>query len=186
MLEKFQEKCRKCGYWENNGDYSYCDYYFVTGRWRPVLAAECKIYLENVKIQKKKPQSIRIKRNKGIDMAEAKYDTEKALALYREGLNDTEIAAEMGISRKTAYNFRYARKLPPIIKTEEKEVKEMGIANKDFEKALEVAKEKPKIREYPMKLSVENVIITRSGGKVIVWTFAGTPIAEGEDNDANG
>ena len=126
--------CRGCYYLASTGMGKTCDFFLMTGRRRGCPAGEgCKEYLPrkrdhaarplrsgaHVKVEKsagdppetpKEGQNAPKKRNR----PPTKLDEEKAMELYRQGLNDREVGARLGVTHSTVCLWRKRRGLPSI------------------------------------------------------------------------
>ncbi len=98
--------CEGCVYAAYLSDAWYCDYLAVTGHRRPCPPGEgCTVRAEGVRSKKR---TWRI-----VPMRKRTWDTEKARAMYDEGLSDKKIAEALGTTIHSIGFWRRALYLPP-------------------------------------------------------------------------
>ena len=102
------KKCKDCFYYGVST--STCDYILVTGKRRGCPIDEnCTKYLKGDGTVRRQVISLDGGR-RGRKRDDSRYLAIKAL--YDEGLNDTQIAEKMGVSRGAIYNWRQREGLP--------------------------------------------------------------------------
>lgn len=104
------EKCLSCRYIQSG----YCDYASITGHCRIKICPpgdKCTVY-EPAPGQKA-PESLPLDGAKKTPTAQD-YRWRQMRELYEQGLNDKEIASEMGCSRTTVRQWRHSESLAPV------------------------------------------------------------------------
>ena len=95
MRSRKEDKCRSCIFKAKRGTMHKCDYASLTGHTRMAVPPEkCVNYVPN-NAPGAKTRAPR-----------TKPDWEAAMALYKRGLNDVEIAEQIGCSKYTVYEWR--------------------------------------------------------------------------------
>lgn len=97
-MRQKKDKCATCVYRTRPGLLYKCDYASMTGHTRLAVPPEkCRHYTPEGKAPERKTRT--------------RPDWDAAMILWERGMNDAEIAAQMGCSRYTVQGWRYRNKL---------------------------------------------------------------------------
>ena len=114
--EPYWKACEGCIFYY---DYIHsCNYIFVTGKQRGCAGGiGCKKKMCRAEKDMKKPFVIKRKKEKNAKKQEKvsmRYlEREKRFGLWKQGLNDTEIAEACGVTAAAIHQFRRFNHLPP-------------------------------------------------------------------------
>ena len=110
-----KKKCKTCIYGCSLGGDWGCDYIGIVGHRRPCKAENCTEYKKIDGDGRKKSYMPLVSERSAPYARRGKMDVlhDKAMKLYREGKNDREMAAVLGVNRGSIQSWRERNKLPP-------------------------------------------------------------------------
>lgn len=108
--------CHGCGHYRGAADCKICEYQLDVGHRRPCPAG--KGCTEHTKFASTPKKELHTKGAKPLTVKKngphgKKIDDQKAMALYRAGKVDKDIAGAFGVTEAAAYSWRKKRNLPP-------------------------------------------------------------------------
>ena len=124
-----RKTCRKCWHWRRSGALGpFCGYHIDTGKCRlpqmtreQIESGECPFY-EAGKPRKTIVRPFVVSPDPLASLAygrlratpgKLRYDEDKLLTMYDKGMNDAEIARELGCAKDTVFRWRKRMELPP-------------------------------------------------------------------------